>query len=436
MPEHQVQAAAPTAAETTATPTRMRVWLAAIISFTLFVAYLDRVNVSVLLASPHFLEEMGLRNNPVGQGLVMTLFLITYGIGNVLLSPIGDRLGPRKTMLLSIAWWIVPVLMGGMARTVGMLYLSRLLLGAGEGVHMPTLVSFVKNWFPQHERGKANSAWLFGLMVGPGIAMPLFAVVVASLGWRASFWLCALLGVVALPLVWFFTADYPAQHKFVNRTELEYIVDGQEADKAHKGKVDATTTPWQSFLLLIKNPDFCVCTFSCCASLSMWWGILSWLPQYLRVARGFSWAKTGFFSSLPFALGILGLLCAGVVADKLKKTAVINCIGLGGCALFILLGALVHNAYLSACLIAVALFFKGVCVPMAWTLLQTFVPANIMNQAAGLQNGSSQLVASLSPVAVGFLIGSSGNYAAGLMYLVVFGFFGMAAGFYLVIKGY
>jgi sugar phosphate permease len=163
---------------------------------------------------------------------------------------------------------------------------------------------------------------------------------------------------------------------------------------------------------------------------------MSWLPQYLRVARGFSWAKMGFFSSLPYCFGLLGLICAGVVADWLKRAAVINCVGLAGCAFFIFLAAMVHSSYLSAGLLCVALFFKGVSIPMAWTLLQTFIPAHMIGQAAGLQNGSSQLVGALSPMIVGFLIGVTGTYTAGLMYLVGFGFLGAACGFFLVLKKY
>jgi sugar phosphate permease len=163
---------------------------------------------------------------------------------------------------------------------------------------------------------------------------------------------------------------------------------------------------------------------------------MSWLPQYLKVARGFSWAKMGFFSSLPFLIGLLGLLVSGIVADRFKKAALLNCIGLAGCALFIAMGALVHNNNLGAFLLAFAFFFKGISIPMAWTLLQTFVPANMVGQAAGLQNGSSQLIGSLSPVVVGYLISVTGGYTAGLMYLVGFGFLGAIAGIYLVVKKY
>jgi len=415
-------------------PSRVRVWLLAILSFTVLVAYLDRVNVSVLIAFPRFLQEMGLRNNPVGQGLLMTFFLVAYGLGNVLLGPVGDRLGPRKTMCVALVSWTVPLLAAAMARTVALLYAAMFVLGVGEALHYPMLIAFVKNWFPREERGKANSSWLIGQMVGPAVGMAFFAAIIAAYGWRAIYWLCAILSLVSIPLVWFFTTDRPAQHRWINQAELEHIARGQAQDVATRSAQSGTAR--HNFVLLIKNPDFCCCAFSFWASTSMWWGIMSWLPQYLRVARGFSWAKMGFFSSLPYVFGLLGLISAGVAADRLKRAAPLNCIGLAGCALFIGLGAVVHNSHLSVCLLCVALFFKGVSIPMAWTVLEAFVPASMIGQAAGLQNGSAQLVGSLSPMIVGFLIGATGTYTAGLMYLVAFGFLGAVCGFYLVLRKY
>jgi len=415
-------------------PSRVRIWLLAILSFTVLVAYLDRVNVSVLIAFPPFLQEMGLKSNPVGQGLLMTFFLVAYGLGNILLGPVGDRLGPRKTMCVALVTWTVPLMVAATAKTVTLLYAAMFVLGVGEALHYPMLIAFVKNWFPREERGKANSSWLMGQMVGPAVGMAFFAAIIAAYGWRGIYWLCAILSLVSIPLIWFLTTDRPEQHRWINQTELEHIAKGQTPEVATKGVQSGTA--WQNFVVLIKNPDFCCCAFSFWASASMWWGIMSWLPQYLRVARGFSWAKMGFFSSLPYIFGLLGLISAGVVADRLKRAAPLNCIGLAGCALFIGLGAVVHNSYWSACLLCVALFFKGVSIPMAWTVLQAFVPARMIGQAAGLQNGSAQLVGSLSPMIVGFLIGATGTYTAGLMYLVAFGFLGAACGFFLVLKKY
>ena len=126
-------------------PTKQRVALVVILLVTLLIAYLDRVNVSVLLADNVFLTEMGIKGNPVQMGMLMTIFLIAYGISNVILSPLGDILGPRKAMSLSILLWAGSLFLGGLASTFTTMLVARFILGIGEGMHWPMQSKFVKN---------------------------------------------------------------------------------------------------------------------------------------------------------------------------------------------------------------------------------------------------------------------------------------------------
>ena len=100
----------------------------------IFIAYLDRVNVSVLAANDPFLLEMGIKGAPVQIGMMMSVFLAAYGVANVLLAPIGDYLGPRKSMMLCIGLWTASLFLGGVASTFAIIIVSRIMLGVGEGM--------------------------------------------------------------------------------------------------------------------------------------------------------------------------------------------------------------------------------------------------------------------------------------------------------------
>lgn len=86
-------------------PTKKRFIVVFCLFIGIFIAYLDRVNVSVLAANDPFLIEMGIKGAPVQIGMMMSVFLAAYGVANVLLAPIGDYLGPRKSMMLCIGLW-------------------------------------------------------------------------------------------------------------------------------------------------------------------------------------------------------------------------------------------------------------------------------------------------------------------------------------------
>ena len=418
-------------------PSRVRVTLAIILFLTLMVAYLDRVNISVILADPIFIDEMDLKSNPMAQGLIMSFFLFSYGISNMLLGPIGDWMGPRKAMSLSILSWGVAVIFGAMSKSLSFLYVSRVVLGAGEAMHWPMQSTFVKNWFPLKERGKANAAWVVGLMVGPAIAMPIFATVIGGYGWRASFWLCAILGFMILPLIWYMTTDRPEQHKGVNAAELEYIQEGQREEREKQNSGSATEGKFSdNFKLMVKNGDFWLNAISYYGTATMWWGVMAWLPQYLKVARGLNWAQMGLLSSLPYALGAISVLLVGIVSDRYARRAGFSAVGLAGSALFIYLGATAQDNMTSAYFMAISVFFLGINIPMSWSILQAIVPGKLVGSAAGLQNGTSQFIAGLAPAIMGYLIGVTGGYLGGLMYLVAWGTIGAACAAVLAFKKY
>jgi len=418
-------------------PTRQRVVLAIILFVTLTVAYFDRVNVSVLLADPTFIAEMNLKSSPTAQGLLMSLFLFAYSFGNIILGPIGDKIGPRKAMTLSIFSWGISMIVGGMSRTLNSVFASRLILGIGEAMHWPVQSLYVKNWFPLSERGKANSAWVVGLMAAPAVAMPLFTSIIGNWGWQASFWFCAVLGFALLPLIWFMTTDKPEQSTRINKAELDFIVTGQREEREKEAaliKAQKDGTFWTSARIVIANPYFWLNAISYWGSATMWWGTMAWLPSYLKVARGFSWTQMGMLSSLPFILGAISIILVGIISDKYARRAPFSALGLLGCALFLYIGAVVQDNMMSAYAIAVAMFFLGINVPMAWSITQAVVPANLVGAAAGLHNGMSQLVAAAAPLMIGYLIGITGSYVGGIMYMVAFGGIGALCAIALIPK--
>ncbi|MEA5155324.1 MFS transporter [Raineyella sp.] len=404
--------AAPQAVSHPDRPTRYRVVLAAILFITLLVSYLDRTNISVLVADPKFLHDMGIAGQPAKMGMFLTVFLLAYGVANIVLAPLGNVMGPRWAMLLAVVVWAVSVILGGLAGGFGMMIATRVLLGAGEGLHWPMQSLFVTNWFPPRERSKANAAWLLGLMVGPMIAMPIITSVVAANGWRSSFWLLAGLSVVPMLLLFFFTQDIPAASRFVGRQELDHIETGIRAAKAsaaaETGAHRAFVADWRFWLIVLG--------FLC--SSSVFWGVIGWLPSYLKSARGFSFAQLGTFASLPYMLGAITVVIFGFVADRYRHKGVFPTIALFGAAVCIYAGATVKSNIASALILSLAMGFIGVGLSSYWTMMQTIVHHAQIGAAAGVMNGVAQILSAFVPTIVGALIGSAGHYSNGLMFLV------------------
>ncbi|EDV1593724.1 MFS transporter, partial [Salmonella enterica subsp. salamae] len=94
---------------------RKRYMIVVTLFFSLAVAYMGRVIVSVLAANEGFLHDMGIAGQPVKVGLLMTSFLIAYGLSNFVLSPLGNKWGPRKGILIAMILCGVSMILGGVA---------------------------------------------------------------------------------------------------------------------------------------------------------------------------------------------------------------------------------------------------------------------------------------------------------------------------------
>ncbi|HVJ49616.1 MFS transporter [Desulfitobacterium sp.] len=413
-------------------PTHIRVVLAGILFITLLVSYLDRVNVSVLVADPKFLHDMGIAGEPVKMGLLMSVFLFAYGISNIITGPIGDKLGPRKAMTLSILLWAVSSAIGGLAGSFGVMIAIRVVLGLGEGMHWPMQSSFVKNWFPPNERVKANSAWNVAIMVGPAISMPFFSIIVGSSGWRTSFFILTSISIIPILLLWFLTADHPRQSRLVNKQELDYIESGLKAESdAYAIRITTVSGANKKFYL---DYQFWMVTFSFLASACMFWGTMSWLPSYLKVARNFSWAQMGSLSSLPFILGTFTVIIVAFIADRSSRKTIFPMIALSGAAICIFLGANVADNLTSAYLMSAAIGFIGIGLASYWTVMQNIVSSSSTGSAAGIMNGVGSIGSSFIPTIIGYIIKMTGSYVGGLMFLVVMGGLGAVCMLILTLK--
>ena len=123
--------------------------------------------------------------------------------------------------------------------------------------------------------------------------------------------MCLVLGLIPLYLLWRHTADTPRQHKSINAAELSLIEDGQETPGPK-----AETIPLKTRLSgFAGNYRYWLLVFWYLCLQCMYWGLITWLPSYLKTARNFSWQEMGWLASLPFVLSIIFKVFSGVLAD-------------------------------------------------------------------------------------------------------------------------
>src|SRR5690349_14572117 len=184
-------------------PTRVR-WFLVIWLFVLSaVSYLDRVNISI--AGGSIVDAYHLTDVQLGK--VFSALVAGYALFQTIGGHLADRFGPRRVLTAGVLWWGVftalTALVPAQINHALLVFVAvRFLLGPGQAVMYPAGNQFVARWIPVRERGIANG-WIFaGVGAGAGLTPPLITFFMIHYGWRSSFWICALIGVLA-GAVWF-----------------------------------------------------------------------------------------------------------------------------------------------------------------------------------------------------------------------------------------
>jgi MFS family permease len=170
----------------------------------LFVAYLDRINLSVAL--PSLSRELGFTGSrfAITSSLALTMFLIGYAGANIFGGIFTRRADPKWIVISMLAVWSIATLFTGFVGSLFTLLVMRAILGIAEGVYWPQQSRFAKAWFAPHELTRANSMiQYYGQYIALSIGFFILTPVYDVLGWRYLFYITASLGIfIILPLFW------------------------------------------------------------------------------------------------------------------------------------------------------------------------------------------------------------------------------------------
>lgn len=326
------------------------------------VAFLDRTNISI--AGVQISHEYAVDNTHLGW--VFSAFLIGYAIFQVPAGLLARRIGPRHVLTLGMAWCgvfaaftaLVPPTLRG---AVLVLALVRFGLGVGEATMYPAASQFVERWFPVDERGKANGFVFAGVGIGAGLTPPLVTAIILRHGWRAAFWVSALIDL-AVSLVWYLAArDRPAEHPLVGEAEKariggaqyepsRFVVQSEAAREAKKA------IPWAK---IFTSKEVIVLTLSYFAFVYVAWIFFAWFYIYMAQVRGLNLKTSAIFSMLPFIAMTIGCLGGGAVSDWIAAhfglrigRCLLPALSLGLTAILLVTGSQAHSAAAAAVTLA------------------------------------------------------------------------------------
>jgi len=188
-------------------------WKRWAIAFTVsFAALLQIVDLSIVNVSlPQMQGNLGATVAEIGW--VVTGYAIASAIVIPLTAWLGDFFGRKAYFIFSLIAFVVASVMCGMATTLPMLILARVLQGLFGGGLVPRAQAIMFETFSPKEIGMAQAIFGAGMIAGPTFGPTLGGYITDTMGWRWIFFINIPVGIVAVLLASTFLPPSPANRK-------------------------------------------------------------------------------------------------------------------------------------------------------------------------------------------------------------------------------
>lgn len=363
---------------------------------TSLINYLDRAALS--LALPLISSDLHLL--PTSKGLLLSSFFWSYALMQIPVGWCADRLNLRWLYAGAFALWSLSQGLTGLAGSLEVLILFRILLGIGESIYLPGGTKIVSLLFEPAARGLPSGLFDFGTRTGlvlEGVLVPWFLL---RYGWRHTF---GFLGFAALvwivPWLLLFPRQLAPADRSVRPAPLRSSVAARPSAFINRN------------LLGICLGFFCFDYY--------WYVLVTWLPDYLVTVRHVSIVRAGLYASFVFFTFGVSEPIGGWIADRLIRMGWSETRARKGIvSIAFLTGLLLLPAVrASSTSVSVGLLIGAALVGLSTgnllTILQACAPADKVGIWTGAENFAGNLSGIIAPLAVGILIRQTGSYIPG-----------------------
>lgn len=374
-----------------------RRWTVVALIFTgILISYIDRGNLGIAAVS--IMRDF--QFEPRLMGMLLSAFFWTYALFQVPAGAIVDRIGIRKVYAAAFLIWSMASAATALSRGMTDILLTRLALGLAESVGPIASLTYIRRSFAGPELGLPTAIYVAGQNVGPALGALLGAILIERLGWRALFAITGLGALLWLPFWWWLAP--------------------RERHSAAQPAKAAVPSPvrWSEVLR-----SRALWTMSACIFLSSyyWYFLLTWVPSYLTLSRGFSTVEMGRILSVPlFVMAALNI-AVGAFADRLAgrvgvfRTRLLFAAGgyIGSSTVLLLLIMSNRDAVFPILLVSVCA--AGIGNSNYWAIAQHAPPARMVGRTIGYLNTISQVAGAAAPLITGLILGPHKQFGPAIL---------------------
>ena len=352
--------------------------------------YLGRKGFSVVKKKLH--DELGV--SEAALGLIDTLYLSTYALGQFGSGVIGDRIGARRLLgygLLLCAAFSAGFGLSNAALGFGLAFC---LNGFAQSTGWPGTTRAMAEWTTPRNRGTVMSFWATCYQVGGIVASVVAGYLLKHHGWRWVFIVPAIwLGLLAV-IVLLVLKPGPAP--------TEAVVVGASGRPPIEAETDRLLAA-SAQQALLRNPVLWFYGASYFFIKFIRYAVLFWMPYYLAKRQGYAEDVAAYVSTAFEVGGIAGVIAIGTISDRVPR-GVSRSLLAAASLVFLAFALLAYNALSTS--------VGGSVLGLTLVGAALFGPDSLISGAAAQDAGGARAAAT----ATGFVngLGSIGAILEGL----------------------
>ena len=275
-------------------------WTVAVLMMLVYTChYIDRSILGIVLEEVK--GEFTLTDAQLGL-LAGPVYSVAFAITVIPVGLMADRVNRTRLLAIILILWSSATALCGIAVNWVHLLASWAVVGAAESGAAPTCMSIIASRFRPEERATATGIFFFSSPVGTILTFALGGTLVATIGWRWTFLLAGLPGMVLGLLL------------------LSVLKDGQPQKRDVTAKGHHFQVGLAQIFAKERRPAFLNLLAGGAVSTAVVSGVWTWAAPFFIRSHGLSTAEAGFAVALGIGVGGgIGTLLSGRISDMLQK---------------------------------------------------------------------------------------------------------------------
>jgi len=360
---------------------------------------IDRQVVYILF--PLLKADLHLTDTQLGA-LGALPFALFYSLMGIPIGWLADRWHRVRLITIGLTMWSGLTALCGVMRGFWSLFAVRVGVGIGESSCAPAAQTILSDYFPPAKRSTILAAFNCAVPIGHGLGLYLGGIIAQQWGWRWTFYLLGIPGILLALLV----------------ARLKEPVRGQMEDAPRPAPTEVSSHALSRLWQTIRAKPALRWHFIAMALIGFSVnGPAVWLPTFLVRLRGFSVETAGEITGLSAVVaGLIGTFLGGVLADRWmthRRNARMLILVVRS---FLVIPFLLGMFFLTSPWLLITVIVVGSCVSTVWfgpgsAIIHDLVPPEIRSVAVAVYVLVINLAAGVSPILIGKFTDLSGNPA-------------------------